>query len=76
LRLDTLGLKGSVEEMVRQFDSIHSGCRFELRIGHDLPSIPEHSSIAAYRVVGAVERRQTLKRDTLHRDIERNALGG
>jgi len=49
--LDTLGLKGAVEEMVRQFDSIHSGCRFELRIGHDLPSIPEHSSIAAYRVV-------------------------
>lgn len=49
--LDTLGLKGAIEEMVRHFDSVHSGCRFEICIGHDLPLIPEQSSIAAYRVV-------------------------
>lgn len=49
--LDTLGLRGAIEEMVRHFDGLHSGCRFELQIGPDLPSIPEQPSIAAYRVV-------------------------
>ena len=49
--IDTLGLTGAIEEMVRHVDEIHPGCRIELVISDRLPTIPEHVTIAAYRVV-------------------------
>ena len=49
--IDTLGLTGAIEEMVRHVDEIDPGCRIELVISDRLPTIPEHVTIAAYRVV-------------------------
>jgi two-component system, NarL family, sensor histidine kinase UhpB len=49
--LDMLGLAGGIEEMVRQFDEIHAGCKFDFRVESGLPSIPEPVAMAAYRVV-------------------------
>lgn len=49
--IDTLGLAGAIEEMVRQFDELHSGCRFNFHDEPGLPTVPEPVAIAAYRVV-------------------------
>jgi two-component system sensor histidine kinase UhpB len=48
--LDTLGLAGAVEEMVRRFDEVHTGCRFRFQ-ADTLPAIPDSVAIAAYRAV-------------------------
>ncbi|AKJ27070.1 sensor histidine kinase [Caldimonas brevitalea] len=48
--LETLGLSGAVEEMVRRIDNTHPNCSFEYRSsvpGHELPS---GLSITAFRV--------------------------
>ena len=49
--LDTLGLQGGIEEMVRKFDKLHPACDFELDIDTNLPKLSEPASIAVYRVV-------------------------
>lgn len=49
--IDTLGLAGAIEEMVRQFDEFGSGCRFNFHVEPGLPAIPEPVAMAAYRVV-------------------------
>lgn len=49
--IDTLGLSGAIEEMVRHFDEIHPECRFEFSAHSALPPIPEQPAIAAYRIV-------------------------
>jgi two-component system, NarL family, sensor histidine kinase UhpB len=49
--IDMLGLRGAIEEMVRHYDELHPGCRFELRVGSDFPKLDEQLAIAAYRLV-------------------------
>jgi two-component system sensor histidine kinase UhpB len=48
--LDTLGLAGAVEEVVRRFDEVNAGCRFHFR-AETLPPVPEPVAIAAYRAI-------------------------
>jgi len=49
--IDTLGLKGAIQEIVRNFDLAHPACRFSLRAESDFPSLPPQLTIAAYRVI-------------------------
>jgi two-component system sensor histidine kinase UhpB len=49
--IDTLGLPGAMEEMVRRFDEIHPKCRFVFTAGPDLPGLSDEAAIAAYRIV-------------------------
>ena len=49
--IDTLGLSGAIEEMVRQFDEVHANCRFELHVEGRVPVVPDAVAIAAYRAV-------------------------
>jgi two-component system sensor histidine kinase UhpB len=49
--IDTLGLPGAIEEMVRHFDEIHPQCRFVFTAAPDLPALSDQPAIAAYRVV-------------------------
>ncbi len=49
--LDTLGLSGAIEEMVRRMDEAHTDCRFGFRLEDRLPQLPEPIAIAAYRAV-------------------------
>lgn len=48
--LDTLGLGGAVEEMVRRFDEVNADCRFLFR-AEALPPVAEPVAIAAYRAI-------------------------
>jgi two-component system sensor histidine kinase UhpB len=49
--IDTLGLRGAIEDMVSHVDEIHPACRFEAHIDDDLPSLDADTAIAIYRVV-------------------------
>jgi signal transduction histidine kinase len=49
--IDTLGLPGAMEEMVRRFDEIHPKCRFVFVAAPGLPPLSDEAAIAAYRVV-------------------------
>lgn len=49
--IDTLGLKGAVQEMIRAYDAAHPGCRFVLRADPDFPKLSSPLTIAAYRVI-------------------------
>lgn len=49
--IDTLGLSGAIEEMVRRYDEIGGRCQFVLHADPDLPQLPEAVTIAAYRVI-------------------------
>jgi len=49
--IDTLGLQGAIEDMVRHLDDLQSGCRFAFRCPSDIPAIPSDTSIAVYRVI-------------------------
>lgn len=49
--IDTLGLPGAIEEMVRRFNEAHANCRFTFRVDGALPHVSEQVAIAAYRVV-------------------------
>jgi two-component system sensor histidine kinase UhpB len=49
--IDTLGLPGAMEEMVRRFDEIHPKCRFVFAAAPGLPALSDEAAIAAYRVV-------------------------
>jgi two-component system, NarL family, sensor histidine kinase UhpB len=48
--IDTLGLAGAIEEMVRRFDEADPGCRFTFQADHSVPEVQEAVAIAAYRV--------------------------
>jgi two-component system, NarL family, sensor histidine kinase UhpB len=48
--LDALGLGGAVEEMIRHYDALHSGCRFSFEELGDLSGLSDELAIAAYRV--------------------------
>ncbi len=49
--IDTLGLSGAVEEMVRNFDQVHPNCRFVCTAAADLPDLRGEHAMPAYRVV-------------------------
>lgn len=49
--IDTLGLSGAVEEMVRGFDKVHPDCRFACTAATDLPDVRGEHAMPAYRVV-------------------------
>lgn len=49
--IDALGLKGAIEEMVRNFDTVHPNCRFELHAADGFPNLSGQLAITAYRVV-------------------------
>jgi len=49
--LDMLGLRGAVDEMVRQVDASHAGCRFDVRVDGDFDGLGPEVAITAYRVI-------------------------
>lgn len=49
--IDTLGLKVAVDEMVRQYDTLHPHCRFELQATGDFVGLADETAIAAYRLI-------------------------
>lgn len=49
--LDTLGLVGAVDEMVRNYDQLNPDCRFTFQTFGDLDNLDGALSIAAYRIV-------------------------
>lgn len=49
--IDTLGLSGAIEEMVRRYNEIGGPCEFVLLADQDLLSLPEAVAIAAYRLI-------------------------
>lgn len=49
--IDTLGLKGAVQEMVRTYDELHSSCVFSLRVSDDFPDLRGQLAITCYRLV-------------------------
>ncbi len=49
--IDTMGLRGALEEMVRHYDALHPKCRFEFREKGDLSGLKSELAISAYRLV-------------------------
>lgn len=49
--LDMLGLRGAIEEMVRQYGASHPDCRFACDASEDFDGIAPEVAITAYRVV-------------------------
>ena len=48
--IDTLGLAGAIEEMVRLFDEAATSCRFTSQIARPVRQVDEQVAITAYRV--------------------------
>lgn len=48
--IDTLGLTGAVEELVRNMDQVHPACRFDFSAEPDLPDLRGEVAMPAYRV--------------------------
>lgn len=48
--IDTVGLAGALEEMVRHVDSLHSRCRFTFRVEEGFPALKGEVAMPAYRV--------------------------
>lgn len=48
--IDTLGLAGAIEEMVRRFDEAAASCRFTFQTDGAVPQVDEQVAITAYRV--------------------------
>jgi two-component system sensor histidine kinase UhpB len=49
--IDTLGLAGAVEEMVRGFDQVHPDCRFSFSAPEQMPQLRGEFAMQAYRVI-------------------------
>jgi two-component system sensor histidine kinase UhpB len=49
--IDTLGLEGALQELVRTYDLAHPECEFSFRIEGGFPRLGPDLSIAVYRVV-------------------------
>src|SRR5690606_29165305 len=49
--VDTLGLEGALQELVRAYDVAHPECEFSFRIEGGFPRLGPDLSIAVYRVV-------------------------
>ena len=50
-QIDTLGLKGALEEMLRNYRSAHPECRFDFRAPTKFPKLSTELTITAYRVI-------------------------
>lgn len=48
--LDTLGLQGAIEEMIRHYNALHSECTFRFHQEGESAPLGEELSIAAYRL--------------------------
>jgi two-component system sensor histidine kinase UhpB len=48
--IDTLGLSGAIEELVRHVDQIHPACHFTFSAAEDLPDLRGKQAMPAYRV--------------------------
>ena len=48
--IDTLGLSGAIEELVRHVDQIHPACQFMFSAPDDLPDLRGKQAMPAYRV--------------------------
>ena len=48
--IDTLGLSGALEEMVRSLDKVHPDCRFSFSADADVPELRGEAAMPAYRV--------------------------
>lgn len=88
--IDTLGLKVAVDEMVRQYDSLHPQCRFELEATGDFVGLGDEIAIAAYRLIqealsnvvkhatatrACVQMAFSIDRNQLHIQIDDNGRG-
>jgi two-component system sensor histidine kinase UhpB len=49
--IDTLGLSGAVEDLVRSFDKAQARCQFDCRAAADLPDVRGEQAMPAYRVI-------------------------
>ena len=49
--IDTLGLRGAVQEMVRSLDELSSTCAYSLQVGDDFPDLRGQLAITCYRLV-------------------------
>jgi two-component system sensor histidine kinase UhpB len=48
--IDTLGLSGAIEELVRHMDTLQSGCHFAFSAGEGLPYLRGEVAMPAYRI--------------------------
>ena len=49
--IDTLGLRDAVDEMVRQYDTLHPQCRFALEATGDFSRLSGELALTAYRLI-------------------------
>jgi two-component system, NarL family, sensor histidine kinase UhpB len=49
--IDTLGLSGAIEEMVRHLDKLYPECQFHFHAGPAIPDVRDETAIMAYRIV-------------------------
>ena len=49
--IDTLGLKGALEEMIRDYDHLHPDCHFSLSAINYFPDLRGELAITAYRLI-------------------------
>jgi two-component system sensor histidine kinase UhpB len=49
--IDTLGLRDAVEEMIRQYNSLHPNCVFEFQAVGDFPELRGDFAISTYRII-------------------------
>jgi hypothetical protein len=49
--IDTLGLRDAVEEMIRQYNSLHATCVFEFQAAGDFSDLRGDLAISTYRII-------------------------
>lgn len=49
--LDTIGLRGAIDEMVGSYNRLHASCRFDLTVTDELNALGEEASIAIHRII-------------------------
>jgi two-component system sensor histidine kinase UhpB len=49
--IDTLGLKGALAGMIREYDELHAGCQFVLSVEPGFPDVRGNDAMTAYRLV-------------------------
>jgi len=78
--LDVLGLEQAVDEMVRDYNSLHSSCKFAFACKGEMASLESSVAITAYRIVqealsNVVKHARAQHVDvSLRRDIARSTL--
>lgn len=49
--IDAMGLRGALEDMVNDYNSLHAECHFELQIADRVTEVGDNASMAIYRIV-------------------------